>query len=308
MLNNTPHQVIPEATRARVLEAAAALGYTPSAAARTLRSGRSDVVLCLLPDWPIGSNVGALLQGLSTSFAAVGLTFVAHPRSPQDRPIAEVWKSITPAALITFEDLSETDKASITNAGIRLSLALIGRSGRTSEGLRFPEQRAGRLQAEHLAAAGHRRLGYAYPGDPRVQSFAEARLEGVRLGCADLGLDPPLVQTVDLGAESAAAAVRIWRGAASDVTGVCAYNDEIALAVLAGARRSGVAVPRELAVIGVDDTPVAALAEPPLTTVVTDLAALSDHMARSINATLNGTASPRALGSHVHQVVVRESA
>src|SRR4051812_43365688 len=58
VLNDTPHQKIPEATRRRVLEAAARLGYAPSAAARTLRTGRSDVVLGMLPDWPIGPAVG----------------------------------------------------------------------------------------------------------------------------------------------------------------------------------------------------------------------------------------------------------
>src|SRR5262245_43354550 len=54
VLNNTPHQKIPEATRVRVLEAANRLGYLPSAAARALASGRTNVVLCLLPDIPTG--------------------------------------------------------------------------------------------------------------------------------------------------------------------------------------------------------------------------------------------------------------
>ena len=54
VLNGTPGTSISDATRQRVLEAAARLGYAPSAAARTLRSGRSDLVLCLLPDWPVG--------------------------------------------------------------------------------------------------------------------------------------------------------------------------------------------------------------------------------------------------------------
>src|SRR3954447_18722682 len=62
VLNDTAHQPIPERTRQRVLAAAAELGYTPSAAARTLSSGRSDLVLLLLPDWPIGPTVGQLLE------------------------------------------------------------------------------------------------------------------------------------------------------------------------------------------------------------------------------------------------------
>ena len=61
VLNDTPHQVIPETTRERVRAAAAELGYTPSVAARALMTGRSDIVLLLLPEWPIGTCVGPLL-------------------------------------------------------------------------------------------------------------------------------------------------------------------------------------------------------------------------------------------------------
>jgi DNA-binding LacI/PurR family transcriptional regulator len=87
VLNDTPHQTISADTRDRVLHAAAELGYAPSAAARTLRTGRSDVVLCLLPDWPIGQEVGALLTNLSGALAGHGLTFVAHPwRCSAGRP------------------------------------------------------------------------------------------------------------------------------------------------------------------------------------------------------------------------------
>src|SRR3954454_3730110 len=96
VLNNSPHQVIPDPTRQRVLAAAAELGYTPSPAARALSSGRSDVILLLLPDWPIGPTVGHLLEDLSAELAAHGLTFVAHPGSA-GRAGFGVWGSITPA-------------------------------------------------------------------------------------------------------------------------------------------------------------------------------------------------------------------
>src|SRR5919107_3731640 len=117
VLNNTPHQVIPEQTRQRVLAAAAELGYTPSAAGRALRSGHSDVVLLLLPDWPIGPSVGVLLESLSSALAEQGLTFVAHPRSA-GRPVSDVWKAITPAAVITFEELDAVEDARLQAAGI----------------------------------------------------------------------------------------------------------------------------------------------------------------------------------------------
>src|SRR3954449_12712011 len=129
VLNDTPRQSISADTRTRVLDAAAQLGYAPSAAARALRTGRSDVVLCLLPDWPIGSEVGALLGGLSTALAREGLTFVVHPGNREDRPISDLWKAITPAAVIVFTDFSDDEMAAMRSAGVALVVALLGRGG-----------------------------------------------------------------------------------------------------------------------------------------------------------------------------------
>ena len=307
VLNNTPHQVIPEPTRARVLEAAAELGYTPSAAARALSKGRSDVVLLLLPDWPIGHSLGALLEDLSTELAAHGLTFVAHPHTAA-RPFSEVWKAITPAAVISFEELDETEKARMRGAGVVFAVALFGGLRSSGRAMDIPEERAGRLQAEHLASTGHRKLGYAWPDDPRLHTFARARLAGVRHSCADLGLDEPVVVTVPLTSDGAAEAVKALSNVTPAITGVCAYNDEVAIAVLAGAGRHGIVVPEELAVIGFDDIPTAGVVLPPLTTVRTDGSALSGFIVSSILRGLEGRSAPRRPGSDIHSVVRRESA
>jgi DNA-binding LacI/PurR family transcriptional regulator len=174
--------------------------------------------------------------------------------------------------------------------------------------LGFSQQRIGRLQVEHLAAAGHRRLGYAWPDDDRVLVFAEPRLDGVRLACADLGLEEPVVQTVPLEPRRAADAVAAWREADEPVTAVCAYNDEVAMAVLAGMRRHGCTAPDDIAVVGVDDIPSAALAAPPLTTVRFDQFAFARFVAARLVRSLSGEPSPSAPGSDIVTVVPRESA
>ncbi|MGI9147499.1 MAG: LacI family DNA-binding transcriptional regulator [Chloroflexota bacterium] len=291
VLNDTAHQKIPESTRQRVLEAAARLAYAPSAAARALRNGRTDIVLCLLPDWPIGPTIGAFLEHLSTALASEGLMLVVHPRSGGARHIAEVWKAVTPAAVIAFEDFPRDEAAAMRAAGVEVVTALLGRSSRGRE-FGIPQQRSGCLQVEHLAATGHRRLGYAFPADERVHSFARPRLDGVRQACADLGLDQPVVHTVPLDPEAAAGAVRAWRAAKPTVTGVCAFNDDTAFAVLAGLRWLGLSSPRDLAVVGVDDIPAAAFATPPLTTVTTDMAAVAAQLARTITSSVTGKARP----------------
>jgi DNA-binding LacI/PurR family transcriptional regulator len=306
VLNDTPRQTISADTRSRVRDAATTLGYAPSAAARTLRTGRSDVVLCLLPDWPIGPEVGTMLANLSTGLARIGLTFVVHPGNREDRPISEIWKAITPAAVIAYADFSPVEMAAMRAAGVALVVALFGREPQHGRELEVPQQLVGRRQVDHLAAAGHTRLGYAGPDDDRLQFFAEPRLAGVRSACRAGGLPAPQVETVALSAEAAADCVRRWR--ASGVTGVCAYNDEVALAVLAGVRKLGLTVPADLAVIGVDDIPPARLAAPPLTTVTTDQSAVAAHLVDTVLAAMKGEPGPVFQAADLVGVVKRESA
>jgi len=308
VLNDTPHQRIPEETRQKVLAAASKLGYAPSAAARALASGRSDVVLYLLPDWPVGATAGSLLEYLSAAFEAGGFAFVVHPKAHTTRPLSQLWTNITPAAVLAFEDFTDEELARMRAAGIRATVAMFGRTAGKVGGLTIAEQRVGRLQVEHLAATGHRTIGYAYPDDARLHHPAAPRFDGVRKACVDLGVDEPGRTTVTLTIESALAAVRAFREAIPRVTAVCAYNDDVALALLAACRHLNVAVPDELAVIGVDDVPAAAFSTPPLTTVTHDVPALAKHLADSVIRTLAGRPQRRRLPAYAPQLVHRATA
>ncbi|MGX6608525.1 LacI family DNA-binding transcriptional regulator, partial [Micromonosporaceae bacterium Da 78-11] len=307
VLNDTPGQTISADTRGRVLAAAQSLGYAPSAAARTLRTGRSDVVLCLLPDWPIGPELGTMLENISTALARNGLTFVVHPGNREDRPIAEIWKAITPAAVIAFADFSAAETAAMRSAGVALVVAMLGRERPGQRGTEVASQQLiGRRQVEHLAFAGHTRLGYAYPDDERVRIFADPRLAGVREACSAQRLAAPATETVALDPQQAADAVRRWH--ADGITGVCAYNDEVALALLAGVRLLGLTVPTDLAVIGVDDIPSARLVVPRLTTVTTDQAAAAARLAAIVVAAVAGRPAPEVAPTELIRIVHRESA
>ncbi|TQE31113.1 LacI family transcriptional regulator [Streptomyces ipomoeae] len=291
VLNDTPHQKIPEATRQRVWEAAARLGYAPSAAARSLRTGRSDIVLGLLPDWPIEHVLGRLIQQLTNAFAEHGLTFVVHSSARPARPLREIWKAMTPAAVLALQEFAELEAEAMRAAGIEVVMAMHGAIGGEVRPPMVSEQPIGALQALHLAKS-HRRLGYAYPDLPGLDALAQPRLDGVRKVCAELGLGEPDVRTVPLDAQGAAEAVRAWLAADPPVTGVCAFNDDIALAVLAGLSHLGLRAPQDMAVIGVDDIPNAALAQPPLTTVARDTETIARNMARRVVDTLKGKEIP----------------
>jgi DNA-binding LacI/PurR family transcriptional regulator len=291
VLNGVPHQKIPEATRQRVHDAAARLGYAPSAAARALRTGRSEIVLGLLPDWPIEHVLGRLIQQLTNVFAEHGLTFVVHSSARPARPLRDIWKALTPAAVLALQEFADPEAEAIRAAGIEVVMAMHGSTRGEPRHRLVSEQPIGALQARHLAGP-HRRLGYAYPDLPGLDVLARPRLDGVRAVCAERGLPEPDVRTVALDASGAAEAVKAWLAADPPVTGVCAFNDDVALAVLAGLSRLGLRAPQDLAVIGVDDIPSASLAQPPLTTVARDTDTIARGLARRVVDTLSGKEVP----------------
>jgi len=141
------------------------------------------------------------------------------------------------------------------------------------------DERIGRIQVEHLAAGGRTRIGYAHPTDQRLLSFARPRLlRGAQQACAELGLESPVVRTIDLTLESTRRAVEDWHAVDPPVDGVCAYNDEVAIALLAALRRNGQAVPDDVAVIGVHNIPLAQVCDPPLTSLNADARALARYL------------------------------
>lgn len=305
VLNGTEGVAISDATRKRVRETAARLGYAPSAAARALRRGRSDLVLCVLPDWPVGPVIDSLLDRLATDLAARGLAvLVHHDRGPQ--PLSELWRTVTPHAVVGLTAFDDADVLAMQQAGIQVVASTLDDDPHPGA-FSVPQTEIGALQLEHLVARGHSSIGYAAPTDRRLAAFADRRLAGVAAGCSRHGLPAPRALPVPLDVDSARAAVTAWRDAEEPVTAVAAYNDEVALAVMAGVRAAGLEVPRDVAVIGVDDIPAARLAAPALTTVWQAVDAQADYLADMVLATLDGEAHAPARPADLFHVVARAS-
>lgn len=80
---------ISEETRRCVRETAVRLGHAPWVVARGLRAGRSDLVLCILPDWPAGPVIETLLDELTDELSGRGLSVLVH-RSRRTRLLADL--------------------------------------------------------------------------------------------------------------------------------------------------------------------------------------------------------------------------
>ncbi|QGQ19273.1 LacI family DNA-binding transcriptional regulator [Cellulomonas sp. JZ18] len=263
VLNRTPGQSISDATRERVLSAAAELGYTPSAAAKALRSGSSGDVLVLLADGPIEAVLIGVLQTFGEALTRYGHPVVVHRRTAHD--VVALVRDVRPAAVVDLSCLTPEERAAVAATGTPLvGMALDGAHDRT---MHIPQDRVGALQAAHLADRGHTRIGYGASSDPRSELFMRGRLAGVRRECAARGLPEPVVVDVPLFPDAARRSLERLRQRDQPVTAVCAYDGEVALALVAAARGLGLRIPRDLALVAVDDEPLVRLALPPITTV-----------------------------------------
>lgn len=306
VLNDAPHQTIPEATRQRVLAAAHELEYTPHAAARALRAGASQLVLLVNAGVPYGTNLSTLIDALDAEVAAGGRSLVVwQQRDPADLPATLA--HLQPVVTISLGRLTADQRGVLDRVGIP-HVETAAESSAGSESLDFGAV----LQVRHLADRGHRRLGYLTTDEPKLAMFARARVNGVQTACAELGL--PAARVTALEAPEAvpiadlATTLRSWTGAAEPVTAIACYNDVYAAAGLAAADAAGIAVPDALAVVGMDDEPTSRFTRPPLTTVRLHMAEYARHLWARAAALLTGGAPPAgSAGVHVSLMVRRST-
>ena len=279
VLNGTRGQTIPEETRRRVLDAAKRLDYRPRASARSLAAGRSEVVLLALPGVPISANLSRFIEQLAAALVEHGLSLVTHLAEGPGRRLPDLCAAVDACAVVSLVPFDEETADALRRAGAEVVFG-------TGEQAGTELREIGRLQARHVIGLGRSRLGYALPGQHATQWRVQERLRGVAAACAERGLAEPLALGVDTDGAQAALAVDRWIHAS--VTAVCAYNDETAMAVLAGMHLRGLRAPDDIAVIGVGDIAAAQVSIPPLTTVGFDYEETGRELAQAVVDSLDG--------------------
>lgn len=286
VLNDTPGQTISQATRQRVFAEAERLGYRPHSAARALRSGRSRLVLLVLPDWPLDFNLRRNIEEASLALDEAGYSLVTYSPHPtgQSRPL---WETLQPDVVVAMTGFAPGQAEAIRAAGV--THLIPDPDHPIAE--EYPEE-GPVLQVRHLAALGHRTIAFAGSADPRVADLVALRHSRARDAAAELGIADPPSRAIELTDASAAAAIREWRLAG--VTAVAAYNDDVAAAIAGAALRMGLEVPGDLSVIGHDDTPLASIFQPRLSTVHVNTAGLGLFLAGLALSLAEGTEPPVA--------------
>jgi DNA-binding LacI/PurR family transcriptional regulator len=285
VLRDSPNQSISAATRERVRQAARDLGYVPHAIARALREGSSRIVVLSLDVALDGNYARSYVRGLDAELAAHDhMLLVRYERGTKAHGQL-VLDAIAPRAVLRFgEPYLTGHELDDSGGGWRDGLAAHVSA-----------------QVGYLAKRGHTRIAYALPD--RETPLRAVRLRFADLAAERLGLSPVVPFSIPVSRTGAPDSLAEIRAAHPAVTAVAAFDDDVALRVLAAIRDLGLAAPGDLAVIGFDDNGYGALATPALTTVHIDAEAHGRQAARAILGLDAGNLSP-APG----WVVVRESA
>ncbi|MGY1810939.1 LacI family DNA-binding transcriptional regulator [Blastococcus sp. SYSU D00669] len=264
------------------------LGYEASLVARSLRNRRTNVVGVLVMDFePFSTEV---LKGVADAVHGSGYELIAY--SAGGHPEEHVgWerRSLT-RLMATLVDGAVLVTPTVTD--VHADGPVVAVDPHTGPS-RLPSVAADNLQGarlgvEHLLGLGHTRIGMI-TGRSDLLS-AQQREQGYReaLDTAGLSVDESLVRSGGFEPERAREAARELLSLSQPPTAVFAANDLSALMTMEAAAELGMDVPRQLSVVGFDNIPESALADPPLTTVQQPIRRMGQEAARMLLALISG--------------------
>jgi DNA-binding LacI/PurR family transcriptional regulator len=313
VLNDQPGINLSAKTKAHVLATARRLGYVPNSAAQMLVTGRSRSIGLVLPRpdmLAVDGFVPIMIYGLNEVCREHGYRLIIEAIDPHTGEDAylDLAKSKRVDSLIVVNPRTG-DLALRKVIQSKFSVLLAGTTEHPDENaIATQEGRASCNITRHLISLGHQRIAHITHASMEYLSVVR-RLQGYRaaLEGANLAYHRDLVAEGDFSFESGYNAMKQILASKTDLTALFAGNDTIAVGAMLALRKAGLSVPRDVAVVGYDDLPVAAYTCPPLTTVRTHAFEQGKLLARAAIALMD----KEKIGSQKNVVsldlVVRES-
>lgn len=290
---------VSEEARAAVERAARRLNYSPNRAARSLVTRRTDLIGLVIPE-PTSRLFGdphfpRLIRGVNEELAGRDRQLVLFtPQSKLDEQRLEGYLAsgqIVDGLL--FVSLHGADPLPARLAGQGVPVVVSGRPLGSVEitYVDVDNLRGGAIAVRHLLAGGRRAITTI--AGPQDMVAGQDRLAGYRQAMTDAGLlDRALEEAGDFTQESGHAAMHVLLERRPDLDAVFAASDLMALGAMRALREAGRRVPDDVAVVGFDDSPAAALAEPPLSSVRWPLHEMAREMTRLLLLAIDDRSLP----------------
>lgn len=263
---------IAEGTRARIDAAIRDLEFVPNAAVRVVLGARSPAIAFIVPDGenPFFSDVARGIEDVAVRFGLVVIFCSTGGLVEREEHYARALSEMRIRAAVTVATpTSDTIVSALEASGARVvSLGTSGGPG-SSYSVVMNDFRGGYLAVGHLLTLGEREL--VFFGGPAGVPQIRQRLAGVHEAMREHGLPADRLRRVDATGSTPSArfeaADRVLDAVHGSAAAVFCANDLLALALESAAIRRGVAIPRDLAIIGFDDIEGALTAPVPLSTI-----------------------------------------
>lgn len=276
------------ATRVKVQQAMAQLGYRPNSAARALRSGRFrtiGVITFSLTSYGNMRTLDAIATRASASEYAITLLPI---EGASQSTVTGAFHRLSEHAvdgIIIIIEAHELDHAELEIPD-GMPVVVIDSTKRQDHGHVDTDQAQGaRLATEHLLALGHRTVHHIC--GPSESFAAERRRTAWEATLAAAGVAAPPVHVGDWSARSGYAAAVTLRDDPA-VTAIFAANDAMALGAMRAFQEVGLSVPEHVSIMGFDDLPDAEFAGPALTTIAQDFDTVGATAVEALLTELSG--------------------
>lgn len=266
VLNNTHY--IAEETKTRVLEVVQELNYFKNVHARRLATGKSDLFGLVISDIanPFFPEV---IRGFQTAAWDRGFdTLLLNTEYSQERTqsiIRKLVESDVRGVAMMTSSIDNTSTQELTSAGIGVVFSNLCSAGRLVSNITV-DYSSGISQAiGHVAQLGHRRA--AVIGGPEGNRTAATITQSLIAGLTQHGMKPVPVMNSDYRVDAGASAVKEILHAPKRPTVIFCGSDLIAMGAMSALEESGVKIPEDISIVGIDNISFAILARPPLTTI-----------------------------------------
>jgi DNA-binding LacI/PurR family transcriptional regulator len=287
-LNNSPAaRSLPAHTKTRIIEAAQAFNYRPNFFARSLRLKRTYTIGVIAEE--IGDAYGAaVISGIEEYLRKNNYFFltVIHRHDPKLlQTYAQMLLTRGVEGFITT-DTSITEKLALPTVAVAGHERVDGVTN-----IVLDHKRAARLALEHLRDLGHEEI--AFIRGQTISSDSAVRWNAICEVAQQLGIRIRPELTIQLEGTDSTPAIgypfaKQLLARKHPFTALFAYNDISAIGSIWAVREAGLRVPEDISIVGFDDIPGAAYANPGLTTVRQPLLKMGQIAAQTVVDLIEG--------------------
>lgn len=310
VINNGPRPVSAD-TRAKVLVAIEELGYKPNLMAKSLARKNTRAIALIVPNTS-DLFFARLAEAVEDVAYSEGFNlFICNTQQNLKRELhyfsSLIEKHIDGILLVTSGIKADQLRHAV---GENLPLVILDREieGTFNDTIVYNNIEAGMQAAEHLLQHGHFRI--ACLAGPKTLKGARERAEGAMQAFRNAGIPSQRkpIYWLDYTFESGLRGTLDLLDRHERPTAILACNDEMGVAAIHAARRRGLKVPGDLAVVGIGDSFVSQICIPQLTTIFGSVDEMGKKGAEILLARVNGTAPLTASRQILKtELVIRES-